>query len=263
MIKENSFLQAVPYNVCETINFSQVKSEKRINKATELLGAKVTARIIGFVLFLLGAAHKDINRLFNTPNETFNSFTKRVWKDGIVALEDRRFSYEPEPMIAEPMVKIPTATIQGDEVIIHLPSERSEGIRIPTENKLMVKAVLLALLQNQMLNSQTVADILGYTQSHTLYLNRQIFSGSTEALLDGRQGQKQCYVFKPEVKAELIQQYIVNAIVGKSTACASLASGLKERCGLDLPARTISHYVKKLGLKRKLLHGLPTLISVR
>lgn len=263
MMKENSFLQTVPYDVFETMHFSQVKSEKRINKAMGLLGEKVTTRIIWLALFLLGAAHKDIKRLFNTPCETFNSFTKRIWKDGIVALEDRRFSYEPEPepmiaVIAEPIVKMTTVTIEGDEVIIHLPSERSEGIRIPTENKLMIKVVLLTLLQNQMLNSQTVAEILGYTQSHTLYLNRQILSGSTEALLDGRQGQKQCYVFKTEVKAELIQQYIANAIAGKSTAGASLASGLKERCGLDLTVRTITHYVKKLGLKNiaKTLPGI-------
>ncbi len=170
------------------INFSQVKSEKRINKAAGLLGAKVVARIIGFALFLLGAAHKDINRLLNTPYETFNSFTKRIWKDGIAALEDRRFSTDPEPMIPEPIIDRPTAKIQQDEVIIHLPTpyETSEDIRIPTENKVVVKAVLFTLLQNQMLNSQTVADILGYTQSQTLYLNRQILSGSTEALLDGR-----------------------------------------------------------------------------
>lgn len=246
------------------INFSQVKSEKRINKAAGLLGAKVVARIIGFALFLLGAAHKDINRLLNTPYETFNSFTKRIWKDGIVALEDRRFSYDPEPMIPEPIIDMPTAKIQGDEVIIHLPTpspyETRGDIRIPTENKVMVKAVLFTLLQNQMLNSQTVADILGYTQSHTLYLKRQIISGSTEALLDGRQGQKQCHIFKPEVKAELIQQYCANAIVGKSTSSGALASSLKERCDLDLSARTIRYYLQKLGLKN-IAKTLPDIIE--
>ena len=249
------------------INFSQVKSEKRINKATGLLGTKVVARIIGFALFLLGAAHKDINRLLNTPYETFNSFTKRVWKDGIAALNDRRFSTDPEPMTLEPMpiVERPTVKIQEDEVIIHLPThhETSEDIRIPAGNKLMVKAVLFTLLQNQILNSQTVADILGYTQSHTLYLKRQIVSGSTEALLDGRQGQKQqkqCHVFKPEVKAELIQQYCANAIVGKSTSSGALASSLKELCGLDLCARTIRHYVQKFGLKN-ISKTLPDIIE--
>ncbi len=245
---------------CRNINFSQVKSEKRINKAAGLLGAKVVARIIGFALFLLGAAHKDINRLLNTPYETFNSFTKRIWKDGIVVFEDRRFSYNPEPITPEPILDMPTAKIQGDEVIIHLPCKTSEGIRMSTENKVIVKAVLLTLLQNQMLDSQTVADILGYTQSHTLHLNRQILSGSTEVLLDSRQGQKRCYVFKPEVIAQLIQQYSANAIVGKSTSSGTLASCLKERCGLDLSDRSIRHHVRKLGLKN-IAKTLPEIIK--
>lgn len=234
---------------CRNINFSQVKSEKRINKAVGLLGAKVVERIIGFALFFLGAAHKDINRLLNTPYETFNSFTKRMWKDGIVAFEDRRFSYNPEPITPEPILDMPTAKIQGDEVIIHLPCKTGEGIRMSTENKVVVKAVLLTLVQNQMLDSKIVADILGYTQSHTLYLSREVEAGSTEILFDGRRGQKQDYVFKPKVKAELIQQYSVNAIAGKSVASDALAIDLKERCGLDLSARSIRHHIGILGLK--------------
>lgn len=259
-MKKIGFLNGETYDIWENISFSQVKSEKRINKAQELLGEKETARIIGLSLFFLGAEHNDINRLLNISYEAFNSFIKRVWKDGLAALKDRRLSSESEPMIAEPIIDSPTATIQGDEVIIHLPYDRSEDIRIPTENKVIVKAVLLTLLQNQMLNSQTVADILGYTQSHTLYLNRQIISGSTEVLLDGRKGQTQCYVFKPEVKGELIQEYITNAIVGKSTSGEALASGLKQRCGLDLAVRTITHYVNKLELK-KIAKILPQIVQ--
>ena len=55
-------------------------------------------------------------------------------------------------MIPEPIIDRPTAKIQQDEVIIHLPTpyETSEDIRIPTENKVVVKAVLFTLLQNQM-----------------------------------------------------------------------------------------------------------------
>jgi transposase len=114
----------------------------------------------------------------------------------------------------------------------------------------MIKAVLLTLLQNRILDSQTVADILGYTRSHTLHLKRQIFAGSMEEVLfDSRQGQKQCYVFNSEVKAELIQQCLANAIVGKSTSSEVLASSLKERCGLDLSQRSIRYHVQKLGLK--------------
>jgi len=263
MMNKICFLQEQPYNDHRNINFSKVKSEKRINKAKEILGTKVVTWIIGFALFLLGVTRKDVCQLINTPYETLNSFIKRIWKDGLGAFEDRRFSYDTEPMTPEPIIDMPTAKIQGDEVIVHLPYETSRDIRIriPYANKVMIKAVLLTLLQNRILDSQTVADILGYTQSHTLYLNRQIVAGSTEEVLfDGRQGQKQCYVFKPEVKAELIQQCSANAIVGKSTSSEVLASSLKERCGLNLSQRSIRHHVQKLGLK-KIAETLPQIIE--
>jgi len=236
------------------VNFSPAKAEKRIRKANELLGKNVVRWIIGFALFLLGAKRKAVSDLLGVPYETLNSSIRRLQKDKAKAFEDRRTSSAttPTPSTPSPPPIPPTPTeravcaptaiakIQGDEVIIHLPYEtvKTQDIRIPAENKVMVKAVLFTLLQNQMLNSQTVAGILGYTQSHTLSLKRQILSGSTEALLDGRQGQKQCHVFIPEVKAELIQQYCANAIVGKSTSSGALVSSLKERCGLDLCART-------------------------
>jgi hypothetical protein len=269
MINKVCFLQGQPYNSHKNINFSHVKSEKRINKAKQLLGTKVVSWIIGFALFLLGVTRKDVSQLLGTPYETFNSFIRRMWKDGIAAFKDRRLSYDTEPMTPEPLIDMPTAKIQGDEVIVHLnlhlPHESSASgdipIRIPYGNKVMVKAVLLTLLQNQILDSKTVADILGYTQSHTLYLNRQILSGSgEEVLFDNRQGQKQCYVFKPEVKAELIQQCSANAIVGKSTSSEVLASSLKERCGLNLSQRSIRHHVQKLGLG-KIAKTLPPIIE--
>lgn len=125
-------------------------------------------------------------------------------------------------------------------------------------NKVVAKAFLLTLMENQILESQTVADILGYTRNYALYLKRQMFSGSTEVLIDGRQGQikKQDYVFKPEVKAELILQCSANAIAGKSTSSEALAADIKERCGLDLSDRSIRFHKQRLGLK-KLYKTLP------
>lgn len=262
-MNENNWLIAESFNMMNgrNINFSQAKSEKRINKAKKLLGTKVVKWVIGFALFLFGATRKDVSQFIDKPYETFNSFIKRIWKDGIGAFEDRRSSDDPETMTPESLIDMPMAEIQGDEVIVHLPDEARSDIRIPYANKVMIKAVLLTLLQNHILDSQTVADILGYTRSHTLYLNRQIVSGSTEEVLfDNRQGQKQCYVFKPEVKAELIQQYSANAIVGKSTSSEVLASSLKKRCGLNLSQRSIRHHVQKLGLKN-IFKTLPQIIE--
>ncbi len=259
-----SFLHVEPGPTnCANVNFSPAKAEKRIRKANELLGKNVVRWIIGFALFLLGAKRKAVSDLLGIPYETLNSSIGRIWKDGAKAFEDRRTSSVTPPTPPTPTeraVCAPTAIIQEDEIVVHFPYESSVHIRIPYTNKVVAKAFLLTLLENQILDSLTVADILGYARNYTLYLKREMIAGSTEVLLDGRQGQKQDYVFKPEVKAQLIQQYAVNAIAGKSTSSEVLAADIKQRCGLDLCARTIRHYVWKLGLKN-ISKTLPEIIK--
>ena len=230
------------------INFSQTKSENRLNKANKLLGKNVVNWIIGFVLFLHGARRKDVSELLGIPYDTFNSFIKRIWKAGIRAFKDRRVSSTPGSMSKKSVV-MPGAELIGDEVIVYLPHDTSIDIRLSYANKVVLKAVLLTLMQNKILDSQNVAAILDYTKSHTLYLSRQVEAGSTEILFDRRRGQKQDYVFIPEVKAELIQQCSANAIAGKSTASEVLATDIKERCDLDLADRSIRYHIQKLGLK--------------
>lgn len=239
------------------INFSPVKARKRITMANNLLGKYVVRWIIGFALFLLGAKRKVVSDLLGIPYETLNSFIRRTWKDGIKALEDRRTSRSEatpqattEPAVCAPTAPTaPTAMIQEDEVVVHFPSDSSVSIPIPHSNKVVAKAFLLTLLDNQLLDSQRVAHILGYAPNHVHYLKRKMIAGSPEVLFDGRRGPKQDYVFKSEIKAQLILQSSVNAITGKSTTSQALASDLKERCGLDLSPRSIRDHIQKLGLK--------------
>lgn len=250
---------------CANVNFSPTKAQKRIKKANALLGKNVVRWIIGFALFLLGAKRKAVSELLGIPYETLNSSIRRIWKDGSKAFQDRRTSCAtPQaPQTSQPLQTSqtptervlcePTAIIQEDEIVVHFPYESSSGVhmRIPytDTNKIVAKAVLLTLLENQILDSQTVADILGYARNHALYLKREMMAGSREVLLDGRKGQKQEYVFKPEIKAELILQWSANAIVGKSTTSEVLAMDLMKRCGLDLSPRSIRYHIQKFGLK--------------
>jgi len=240
--------------------FSPLKAQKRISKANDILGKNVVRWLIGFVLFLLGAKRKDVSNLLGIPYETLNSFISRIWKDGIKAFEDRRTSWATPQTPPERAVSAPTAIIEEDEIVVHFPYESSVHIRIPYTNNIVAKAFLLTLLENQILDSQTVADILGYSRNYTLYLKREMIAGSTEVLLDGRQGQMQDYVFKTEIKAELILQWSANAIAGKSTASEVLAADIKQRCGLDLSDRSIRFHIQRLGLK-KIYKTLPEILE--
>ena len=72
--------------------FSTTVRTKRLEKAYGILGINVVKRIIGFVLFLLGANRQDIAQYLEVPFGTFLSFLTRVDKHGLHAFEDRRKS---------------------------------------------------------------------------------------------------------------------------------------------------------------------------
>lgn len=70
------------------------------------------------------------------------------------------------------------------------------------------------------------------------------------ALIDKREGQKQEYRFIPEVKAELIQQFVLGIVPDGRASGKLLAEHLRERCELVLCERSIRDQLVKLGLSR-------------
>lgn len=79
-------------------------------------------------------------------------------------------------------------------------------------------------------------------------------------MIDKRKGQIQDYRFTPEIKAELIQQVTANAITGKRTSSRVISEQINERCGLNLPDRSIRLHMKKLGLLT-IAKSLPALVD--
>jgi len=80
------------------------------------------------------------------------------------------------------------------------------------------------------------------------------------ALIDKRQGQQKDYRFTPEIKAELIQQFILDIVSEGKTTGKQLSQRLQKRCQFILPERSIRYYVKKLGLKT-IKRSLPELLT--
>jgi repressor of nif and glnA expression len=68
------------------------------------------------------------------------------------------------------------------------------------------------------------------------------------ALVDKRQGQNKDYLVDKTVKAELIQHFAAQSIVGRSTSSRALAELLNEQSQLDLSERTVRWHMNKLGL---------------
>lgn len=244
---------------CQSLSFSGFYSEKRIALANKIIGAAAVKKIIALSFYLLGASRKAISEIMNIPYDTFKSFTQRVEKEGIQTLFDRRSKYQPIPIVEVRTEKKIKASFQDDFLIMDF-GEETTTIKVPSKNKNQIKTVLLTMVDNKLLDKKTVADLLGYAPIYIQRLSRQLRTNDVSILFDERQGQQKEYVFTPEAKAEVIQQFTANAAVRKKTSSKALAEDLKARCGFDLSSRSIRLHIEKLGLL-KIKQTLPELIE--
>jgi repressor of nif and glnA expression len=78
--------------------------------------------------------------------------------------------------------------------------------------------------------------------------------------MDQRKGQKEDFIVTSSVKAEMIQQFAVDVITSGRTSSIAISEKLKERCGINVPDRTVRHHMSRLGL-RSIKRSLPQLVA--
>jgi hypothetical protein len=242
---------------CQTIPFSKELQQQRMTQAQSILGTRVVKHIVCFVLYLFGVDRKSISDLLSTPPGTIRSIIRAITHDGLPALEDRRKSsstFLPPP---EKSLKVNIRT-EGQSVIIDFAI--AGELAIPRQNALQIKVILLTLLDNNLITSREVAEVLGFSTVHTLNLAQKLHADDVIALIDKRKGQQQEYRFTPEVKAELIQQYVLDIVSSGKSSGKLLANHLQQRCELILSERSIRDYINKLGLSG-IKKSLPHLLS--
>ena len=245
-------------NCPSNLGYSATFSVKRLKMAYDLFGENTVKRIIGFALFLLGANREDIAGYLEVPFGTFLSFLTRIEKYGLAAFEDRRT----RQVIQHPKTEMPVSmslSVGDKSVPIHLASGHC-SLNTPAENSLQAKVVLLTFLNGGFVSTKETSDILGISERHTRELNYRLHDEDAYALIDKRRGQLKDYRFTPEIKAELVQQFAVNAISGQKTSSRMIAEQIEKRCNLHLSDRSIRFHMQKLGLYR-IVKSLPQLLS--
>lgn len=243
----------------QAIKFYPELSEARIAGAKKVLGNRVVKRILAFAFYLLGAHRRPIAELLSMPQDTLKSAINRVLKVGIGAFEDSRkktSSFIPQGAI---LPKKPSVFVEDEEIIADF-GLRDIILRIPAKNALQVKTILLTMLNNRLITTAEAANVLGYSPVHISRLSQALVEGDVQALIDKRKGQKQDYLFSPEIKAELVQQFAANAVTGKQSSSRIISEQLKERCNLNLPDRSVRLHIKKLALPR-IAKSLPGLVE--
>jgi len=245
-------------NYQNNLHFSLNRSQQRLEKAKRILGQAVVYRILACALYLLGANVQALAAFLKMPHDTIKSFLDRVATEGLSALEDRRrkkSTFIPQPRASTGEAKL---VLEAEHVTLHLSGDWK--MQIPRRNQFQCRAVLLSMLAAKLLRREAVAEALKLSPERTRKLKTALFKNDVHALIDQRRGQQRHYRMRSEVKAELIQQYVLNLSSETSTSSRHLSNDLRQRCKLDLAPRTIRLHIVRMGLKH-LKTSLPLLLQ--
>ncbi len=242
---------------CRSVSFSAALQQQRVGQARRILGERVVDRILCFALYLLGIERSSIAELTGSPAGTVKSIIRAVLHGGVPAFEDRRRG---SSTFLPPQPEGMKITVDRLEQGVNVDFEGKGGIEIPGENSLQTKVVLLTLLSGGLVSTPDVSEVLGLSTVHTLNLARTLEREDIRGLIDKREGQKQEYRFTAEVKAELIQQFVLDIVAEGRASGRSLSEHLAGRCELSLSERSIRDQLGKLGLSR-IKESLPNLLS--
>jgi hypothetical protein len=149
---------------------------------------------------------------------------------------------------------------EGDDYVVELGSPET-ALRIPVAFRIQARTILLSLINAGLLSTREVAEVLDIHVTHCRELARKLASSDVdEALFDKRQGLKRDYLFTPDIKSELIQQFALNAVSGRPTSGRAISEDLQKRCEIVLSQRSVRLHLGKLGLSR-IADSLPALIE--
>jgi len=245
---------------CQELKFDTTLSNDRLNRALNIFSKAVIKRILCFALYLLGATRTSIAKQLEMPTESAKTLLKNIHHNGIPAFEDRRYS---QSKFLPQTVPEPSLTISAKSDKKHLCLDfgiDQKKLKIPLCNKLQIRTILLTMLHSRLLTTKQIADLIGLSSAQTSVIVKALYENDVYGLIDQRQGQQKDYIFTPETKAEVIQQFSANAAVRKKTSSSALSEDIKARCGLDLSPRTIRFHIEKLGLS-KIRKTLPEIIT--
>jgi transposase len=229
----------------------------RYETAKKALGERVFLRLLTFALYSLGASRRSIAELVGIPIPTLQSLSERVLRNGIPALEDRRHKASAFLPQVKKEPKPVALRIEEDSLVIQV--DDNQQVVIPRHNVVQCRTVLLTFLDSGLLGVGEVANGLGLSTERIRQLRKKLAEEDAKALIDKRQGQKQDYLVTPEVKAELIQEYVIKLLTDGRTSSEYLKEGLSSR-DIELAPRTIRLHVSKLGL-RLIRSSLPRLLA--
>ena len=228
------------------LTFSEALSDQRIGQAERLLGRKVVRKILTYALFLLGVKRSSIASFLEIPPGSIRSSVLAINNRGISGFDDQRCNTSKFKSTLPEKV-VPTIELKESFLMVKF-NIANISLKIPNSNPYQKKVVLLSMTNSGLLKRKEVANVLGLSTDRIGKLAKKLEQEDVKSIIDQRQGQKKDYRFTPEVKAQLIKQFVIEAVAQHPTGGDRLAKLLKERCQLNLSPKSIHSHLLKLGL---------------
>ena len=230
----------------DKLNFRTDLADNRLEKAIAVFGDKIVLKILAFSLFLLGATRSSIADFLDIPAGSIRSLIRALYGRGLSAIEDQRSRTS---CFKAPLPPEITPYIEESESYLDIKlGVGGKRIRIPQSNINQKRVVLLTLLESDLLTQNQVAENLNLSNNRTGKLVKLLQQKDVSGVMDQRRGQQRDYLFTPEIKAELIQQFIIDIVTQGSTNGEQLSKGLQKRCNIKLAPRSILYHISLLGL---------------
>lgn len=229
---------------CRNLDFSPKLMHDRMAKAQASFGGAMLKRILAFALFVLGVRRSRIAEALDMPAGTVRSVLRRVFNTRLDGFVDQRAKTD---IVRQQTPEAPQA------LTLHIAGtapdlEISGGmLKLPVENTVQRKVVLLSLIGEGMLSFEQVAEVLDLSTSHVRRLHRQLFADDVEGIIDKRRGQQQDYRVDAGTKGQMITEFVLELVERGRVSSGAVARRL-EAAGTPVAERTIRSHLSALGL---------------
>ncbi len=234
---------------CQDFTFDPKLSANRMEKAEVVFGKKVLINILCLCLYLLGVKRVTIAAALDLSANTMRAKIRTFLKDGFYSLGDRRQKSLVQPSKVEQKkdVTVSRAAIKQtqEEIVIAI---ENTSIVLLRKNSLLVKAVLLTLVDGNLVTKAEASDILKLSTAHIGYLCKELKDKDIHCLIDKRKGLQEDYKFTPDVKAELIKEFAVSCLTGESASGKALGEKMDTTFNTSFSERSVRFHMHKLGL---------------
>jgi len=231
---------------------SLIKGRQRTEKAINMLGMDVMAKIYSFVLYSLGYSYEYIAKLNKISKPGVKRTVNEILNNGISSFLDKRRKTSNLQLMnkikKKDIIESSFECREHNDSYHEFKISGHLNLKIRKDDSLTKKLITLLLLESGFIGQQKASEIID-CHRNTVRLNLEKYkAGGVKALFDGRVGLKEDYKFNSNIKTEIIIAFIQEVLMGKTPTKGSVCKSLKNISSEQYSQSAVASHLKKIGL---------------